>query len=251
MTVSIKNLAPQLGNSLFQIAAAYAYAKRHNLEFLCPTWAHANYFKHNFTFGYNNPVYTLSQVGFHYEELLFTESMRNKDIEINCFNGYFQSEKFFVDQEKEIRKVFSMGGDKVDDFCSIHIRRGDYLTQPQYHPALTLSYYEKAIEAMIDKGVDNFMIFSDDITWSTENVAPICQKYNKFCGISTLPYYDDFRLMTKATHSIIANSSFSWMAAWLANSDVISPTKSQWFGSAYRMYDMNDLLPERWCQIAY
>jgi hypothetical protein len=59
--------------------------------------------------------------------------------------------------------------------------------------------------------------------------------------------------MSSCRHNIIANSSFSWWAAYLNQNPakvVIAPNaKERWFGSALKHYNMNDLLPESWIQI--
>ena len=51
--------------------------------------------------------------------------------------------------------------------------------------------------------------------------------------------------MTQCSDFIIANSTFSWWGAWLANrGNVIAPKK--WFGSNNSHLDTKDLYPDDW-----
>ena len=56
----------------------------------------------------------------------------------------------------------------------------------------------------------------------------------------------DMCLMTKCEYHIIANSSFSWWGAWLANSKkTIAP--KLWFGSSPNMpKNWNDVYSDEW-----
>lgn len=177
-------------------------------------------------------------------------------------DGYWQSEKYF----KEIRDIL------VDEFqlcspldiqneqiiekirstnsVSMHIRRGDYITDKftaADHGALSLNYYHKAIDVMRNRvSMPLLFIFSDDIVWVKQNLTvDIPSIYVDINSAET--DYKDFYLMSLCQHHIIANSSFSWWAAWLStNSEkkVIAP--SQWYLSGQ---STQDLIPEEWIKI--
>jgi len=178
-------------------------------------------------------------------------------------SGYWQSEKYFLDIEEIIKREFTPKNlpDKYNMYLlkninkaesvSIHIRRGDYVSNPQtsaYHGLCSLEYYQKAIQ-IIRKMVKSpqVFIFSDDIAWAKKNLAidsPIFYvEHNR--GEKD---YEDLRLMSACKHNIIANSSFSWWGAWLnknKNKIVISPRK--WFGDP--SINTDDLIPPTWIRI--
>jgi hypothetical protein len=177
--------------------------------------------------------------------------------------GYWQSEKYFKDIEDIIRKDFTLKnplGDaaqkieneinKSQNPVSVHIRRGDYITDKTtnlYHGTCSPEYYEKAIE-IIKKGVDSasLFIFSDDIDWVKNNLSfNLPTIYVSQKGIAD---YEEMILMSYCKHNVIANSSFSWWGAWLNNHKdklVIAPRK--WFNAG----DANsaDLIPDNWIKI--
>jgi hypothetical protein len=243
--VSIK-LQGGLGNNLFQIACAYAYSLRHNKELILTnekfgiTHNGLDTYKDNILVevdftekcnlskfkGYNEPF-------FHYQEI--------PKIEDSIYlNGYYQSEKYFLDFEKEIRELFYFPAEirnvikeKYKEIlnkntCSIHVRRGDYLKFPDHHPVQSVNYYMKAIRTMPEDSL--FLIFSDDINWCKQNFPNI---ENKFMFIEGNKDYEDLLLMSLCKNNTICNSSFSWWGAWLnenENKIVVAPSK--WFGAA-------------------
>lgn len=167
--------------------------------------------------------------------------------------GYFQNEKYFLDSKDEITECFKFKIDIVDeastyindfnDSVSIHVRRGDYVSQPDHHPVQSVDYYYKALEIIGSKKV---FIFSDDIEWCRENIK--IQGFDlKFMDIKN-PYISMY-LMSRCENNIIANSSFSWWSSWLnqnPNKKVIGP--KLWFGKVMNK-ETSDILPKGWISI--
>lgn len=176
--------------------------------------------------------------------------------------GYWQTEKYFLcirdilQNELQLKKPLDPVN--LDLFqsiqnrnsVSIHIRHGDYLSNPdtnKTHGVLPLSYYQRAIELVSGK-VDNphFYVFSDDIPWARENLAKVKNIHFIDHNDSTHDYFD-FALMTACKFHIIANSSFSWWAAWLSvfpEKIIVAP--QQW----YQIHiDSRDLIPLEWIRL--
>jgi hypothetical protein len=179
--------------------------------------------------------------------------------------GYFQSYKYFIGYEEFIKHKFSFPVDKLDyiskellftinssNTIAIHIRRGDYVSDKitaEYHGSCSLDYYFESIKLLTSKNEDfTLVFFSDDSNWVKEQFenlpyAKIVVDHNK--GEDS---WKDMLLMSSCRHNIIANSSFSWWAAWLnVNPDkrVIAP--KEWF----KTKDLNTktLLPEEWMKL--
>jgi hypothetical protein len=179
--------------------------------------------------------------------------------------GYFQSYKYLENQEDLIRETFSFPVESLDDrnktllsklqseiAISVHIRRGDYVTNTktqQFHGNCSLEYYSKAILLLASK-IEKFTLvfFSDDSQWVKEQFETL--PYSKlFVDDNTEENsWVDMFLMSSCTHNIIANSSFSWWAAWLntqPNKIVIAPKK--WYANSER--NTNDLIPPQWIRL--
>lgn len=168
---------------------------------------------------------------------------------------YFQHEDYFKAAKDQVLKEFTLknplsqaGKDALDriksqnNSVSLHIRRGDYVQNPD-HQLVDLNYYYKAVEYIKSK-VENpvFCIFSDDINWVTENLHIDSSMY---ISNSNIPDYEELILMSECSHNIIANSTFSWWGAYLnknQNKIVVSPTKWTPF--------QKDIVPKEWIQIS-
>ena len=157
--------------------------------------------------------------------------------------GDFQSPKFFskvssevVQQIRESIALQAIPGELQDLFLTkvcvgVHVRRGDYLRNGGQNPqgVLDIDYYKRSARmiANLVPGL-TFLIFSDDPDWCQKNLK-LAEKQivvnENFSGPDGLGH---FRLMTQCKHFIIANSTFSWWAAWIGASQdsiVVAPRK--------------------------
>jgi Glycosyl transferase family 11 len=176
--------------------------------------------------------------------------------------GYWQSEKYFSDIKDVIIKEFTVKNrpDPINESfieeiagcesVSIHIRRGDYVSNPttnKFHGFLGLDYYQRAIKLMLEK-VDNphFFVFSDDPGWANKNIKTDASiTYIKHNNAKN---YEDMRLMSTCKHQIIANSSFSWWGAWLnKNPEKIVLAPEKWFNDS--SINTDDLILDSWIRI--
>lgn len=172
--------------------------------------------------------------------------------------GYFQTEKYFKEIRETLLSEFilkqkvSLQTQEIEqqiltskNSCSLHIRRGDYISDEKankVHGTCNLDYYQKAIEIINKKYFNTtFFIFSDDISWTQENL-----KVDKavFVDVKSIPH-EDLYLMSVCKNNITANSSFSWWGAWLNKNEhktVISP--KNWF-----VEKENEVACENWMQL--
>lgn len=227
-----------LGNQMFQYAAVFSLAKQLDADAYFPT-NNPNIFDiFDLTAKKGSPELLGSFSYYREPEFSYTPLPKQTPL---ALHGYFQSEKYFKQYEEDIRREFSFKNeiDYDPNAVSIHVRRGDYCNLSKIHPPCGMDYYEAAMDKLPS---NNYIVFSDDIEWCKQRFVG-----NKFTFSEHRSAEEDLFLMSKCRGNIIANSSFSWWAAWLSdNRDVIAPKK--WFGSE-APHDPKDLVPERWTQI--
>lgn len=158
--------------------------------------------------------------------------------------GYWQGQKYFKESAEEIRQELQpLEPYKMEDnSLSIHVRRTDYVGLQDTHPVQTLSYYESAIDLLNHTG--NIYIFSDDIEWCKQNF-----KFKNMHFIHNEDPLIDLWMMSACEKNIIANSTFSWWAAWLnnhPNKRVVCP--KNWFGPK-APYSDKDILDNDWIKL--
>jgi hypothetical protein len=171
--------------------------------------------------------------------------------------GYWQSERYFAGIADLVRRelTYSCVPDALNaqwlarigaaHAVCVHVRRGDYLLPAHFthHGLCSADYYRRAVRLMRERVTHpQFFIFSDDWAWCREHLADadmvIVDANQPEAG------QDELRLMAACRHHVIANSSLSWWAAWLAASAgqvVVAPTP--WF--THRP-ETPDLLPAGW-----
>jgi hypothetical protein len=167
-------------------------------------------------------------------------------------NGYLQTEKYFKHIKDDIKKQFSFKSEilepsksKFEEFfsgsevISLHIRRGDYIVNPN-HPVQSLDYYKNSLD-LLDK---NFpvLIVSDDPKWcNRQSIFDDDRFFVSDLGNTNV----DLCLMSLCNYHIIANSSFSWWGSWLANSKKTIAPKN-WFGGDCINHNTDDLYCSDW-----
>ena len=249
----------RLGNQMFQFAALKGIAKNRGYQFcLPPSQNKEEYRDHQllipFVLGVTSPLNiqfidpdrpVVQESGFTFDEELFNNCPDWVDI-----RGFFQTEKYFKHIRDNLLQDFKFKDEilepcheMMDSFdtppVSLHIRRTDYITNPN-HTAIDISYYDKALKKFDNREV---IVFSDDPEWCHNQSLFDDDRFLIAEGNSN---YVDMCLMTMCNGHITANSSFSWWGAWLSNSEkIIAP--SGWFkGSNNEHLDTKDVIPEDW-----
>ncbi len=181
---------------------------------------------------------------FHQYHLGFSKTIYEYSRNI-YLDGFFQSEKYFLDNETIIRddlkliKPLGVEAKKIleqihlhSQAVSVHVRRGDYVNDAntnQFHGTCSKDYYRDAVDhitSQIGKDI-NLYIFSDDIDWVRRNIR--FDYPTTYVSSIDIKDYEELYLMSQCDHHIIANSSFSWWGAWLdERSSKIIVAPKQW-----------------------
>jgi hypothetical protein len=264
MTVAFNYLGKlgQLGNQMFQFAATLGVARYTGVTYTIPNHdevivdALGNKLRIELfdcfdikpeNTGILKTDYVVAEKGFEFDSSVLSSS-REVDYTLH---GFFQTEKYFKHCARELREQFSFKNHIVeecndiieecfDNPIALHIRRGDFLINSGNHYNQSLDYYEKALSKFDSKR--QVVIFSDDPQWCVEQKL---FESDRFIVSSGNDPYVDLYLMTQCSDFIIANSTFSWWGAWLADKGrVIAPKK--WFGPNNSHLNTKDLYPEHW-----
>lgn len=245
-----------LGNQMFQIATTYAYAKRNNGDFKILSRK---------LYDDGRPLYWNSVLN-KCTKYLVNEIPENLEVwketsELTYCNipplkqngiyiqGYLQTPKYFLEPDviDDLKYMFSASQDVIEIISNkykyllknknrvvvVHARRTDYLRNQDiinFHGPLTNDYYIKAINE-ISKYVYNpiYLLVSDDSSFWPSLINEIDELENNYI-LNETSEITTLGLLQQFSYFIIANSTFSWWAAWLSNNPkkVIAPSK--WFG---------------------
>ena len=265
-----------LGNQLFQIFTAIAFALRENHEF---TFCYYKKIGNRETYWdsflcdlkkYTNTIIsqnvnTIKEIEFSYNEL-------PKLVSNNVYlNGYFQSHKYFQEYSKEIlekigfqnklnkmKTIFYTFIDNLNPTISIHFRIGDYINLPKHYHILKYEYYFKALTHLIYQLNNvhlNVLYFCQEEDVEKVNII-INQLKENLSNISFIqcPFHfkdwEQLLFMSCCNHNIIANSTFSWWGAYLnQNKNKIVCYPSLWFEEKNQHLDTKDLFLENWIKI--
>jgi hypothetical protein len=241
-----------LGNQLFQIFNTIAYSCRYNVSFYFPDEP-IKHGERKKTYWDTlllqtlkpfikaaTPSLTYNERQFHYQALPPPPPSPIK------FFGYFQSYKYFQDQQEEIYKFIHLRESQQsmrekthysNSLIAIHFRVGDYKNLPNHHPLMTLEYYTEALKQLL---LDNSEATQDKSSPSQHNILYFCEEAdqdyiqkqmilplkknplfeNKIgtfqCIDHKLEDWEQVLVMSLCQKHIIANSTFSWWGAYLS-----------------------------------
>lgn len=251
----------RLGNQMFQYAATLGIARKIGTRAVCNIGHDLCSIGKCFKLGsvddavvlfdglmtYREPMFSFNEDVFHFDPNLCID-----------LDGYFQTEKYFKHIREEILDNFTFleeiqeKGNEIfyslsiepNKTCSIHVRRGDYLILPTYHPSFGLEYYSKALNVLDPNEDLDVLVFSDDPKWCMDNFG---NKRGKSCiRYAHSDPFVDLYMMSKCCSHVIANSSFSWWGSWLSGKPTVAP--KTWFGPNGNQ-DWQDIYAEGWVKV--
>jgi hypothetical protein len=282
MTISVV-LMGGLGNQMFQYATAYALARRHDgrLSVDLSQYHGLNSYQQFELWRFSelglSPIqlplamvrrglYRLGlsshiKPSFGMDGLGYDERVINLPDGSNIM-GWFQSERYFLDASGDIKAKFDLdpflpqGGREamerlrqVGAVAAVHVRRGDYVGSSLFDIPM-VAYYRTAMDTLSHRRNCLFLLFSDDSEWC--KAQPLFQsEHIKFFVDLKLPCsvaLNEMAMMSICECQIIANSTFSWWAAWLnkhSNKIIIMP--KQWLSQLSA--DVCGLSVPGWVQI--
>ena len=232
-----------MANCIFRMAAVISLAIDNGDRYEFPRWIHARHFPNlsvAWRDSYRKDDYqrVVSERSLAYSPLSYVPNAR--------YSGYFQSEKYFRHNLKEIQRLFKLS-DRTVDACGVHVRRGDYLNVPHVLPVLPIEYYASAVDRAVRHwNVGRFVVYTDNATWARSHFLPRFRSYRMELSPQRGDIHD-FVGLTECRWLITANSTFSVMAGILADHGrCISPRG--WFNPNAGL-DSRDIVPEGWTRV--
>ena len=262
-----------LGNQLFMIFAMLGYTFENGVPFkICPLnignkrpYYWGNFLKNLRSFiTYDEHSVRILNLYKENDNLEYNKIESSID-KFRCY-GYFQSYKYFeghlenimrmtgIDKQKQW--VCNMYNGDTSKTVSLHVRIGDYVKVQEYHNILSINYYKRALCKVIEKRgeeeVNHVLIFGEQQNMK-ELLEIKTELETEYEGIefeiidSTLRDYNQMLIMSNCRDNIIANSSFSLMAAHInLNNDKIVVYPNEWFGPLNNDKKIEDMFREEW-----
>lgn len=176
--------------------------------------------------------------------------------------GYFQSQKYFPEIAPALAQALftaeTTEHDKAmlakypdDSFIAIHVRRGDYVSNPDataVHGITTRDYFEKALLKLRKGSSAPVLVFTDNPVEVEAELHGI-EGLIFDAGLSKMSDFGTLKLFSQSKALAISNSTFSWWGAWMLQqrspqAKVTYP--NPWFSADIEFYD---LIPSEWLSI--
>lgn len=263
------NIMGGLGNQLFQVAAGWAHARRTGSRFHLPhnkepdgRPMYLDSVLHRFRH-FCTPIRPMPS-WWEPAATVFSTPPQPPSVGLQM-RGYFQSPAYFAEYATEIRSLFQSSPsvqkeiehkyafllEQMDRVVVVHARRGDYcatVKSHEYHGPLPSAYYSKAMQQFPKDTL--FLLVSDEPLWWMQVIQEIPElQQSHFHILMESDEVLTFGLLQRFQKFILANSSFSWWAAWMADAPtVIAPAK--WFGPTGPS-EYKDLYCGHWKQLEF
>lgn len=234
----------RLGNQMFQIASVIGIAEANGYEYTFPEWVNYDALER---FGTKEDI----AIAKYFANPLPSQNEEHKTLPeyfVNwgwqglqhpdgySYSGHMQSSKYFNHCSGLIKYYFTMAEERNDvEYTAIHVRLGDYGSS--YHPICSREYYHKAMAELPGP----YMVFSEDWFKAREHLGPLPPGDHWWYDGNTI---DTFRVMKACKNHIIANSTYSWWAAYLAGGNVVAP--KEWFGPDAAHLETKDIYCDSW-----
>lgn len=258
MKKSIVNISCGLGNQIFQYAFGYAVSRSSDSKFIIYKYEaqpdHRPYQIEKYDIAYDgiiehdnrsfvDKLLLKCSRKIEDEEFTFNDNLLNQKNSSVFYLGYWQNWRYFDSYRDDLGCMFQYKEEYSDvcaeymndidnnmDAVSIHIRKGDY---DSINLAMDLQYYKDAISYLNSslKSV-RYYIFSDDKDFVRANMDWL----DEYVLVENVSDIEEFEIMRKCKHHIIANSTFSWWAAYLGidrNGIVVAPVVHHWTEDFY------------------
>jgi Glycosyl transferase family 11 len=232
----------RLGNQLFQIAGTLGVAHAERAKAHFPSWAYESYFLVPQDFFGDVPI-DATDLGRDY--LQDISLFANFETTVHEYLSF--SEHAHRNAAETLPQFAESGGVHR---TAIHIRRGDYLKTGNFFPTCPIHYFESCMDEVRQKFPDTqFLVFTDDPEWShghfdgLENIHIVSEQVAN----TVEREMSEFVVMTSCDSFIISNSTFSWWAAFLSQSDHVF-VPSRWYNEELSHLDATKFLPLQWHQ---
>lgn len=275
-----------LGNQLFQIYTAIAYAIKYNKPFFFLNnsqlgdgsngstirYTYWNTFLNALTPFLKNQTQIPELMLVYEKSFNYTEIPTNFDKNFGTLLvGYYQSYKYFHDYKDTISKLLKIPLKKLivknkvrmnfedEHVISIHFRFGDYKNYPNIYPLLNFEYYNKALLYIINtisevndnKNIAILYFCEDNSLLESQNIIKKLEanfpKFKFQRANTNLEDWEQMILMSLCKYNIIANSTFGWWGAYLnSNIGKIVCYPEKWFINK----DVPDLFLHEWIPIS-
>jgi len=297
-------LSGGLGNQLFQVFATISYSIQYKYRCIFPRekntpgvtvrptyWTNFLSSLSSFTTFQNNmisneEIYRMPRIShFQHHYIEIPSNNRQNDV---CLSGYFQSYKYFENYKSTIFSLLKIESQRqkvkneypeyfsLEDsnlhIISMHFRIGDYMHLQTHHNILLKTYYENALQHILNTDKNTRRNVSPDTSPVADGDSILKYKvivfyeekdYKKVSSIITylqsiFPniefvyihiWIEDWKqllLMSNCDSNIIANSTFSWWGAYFNSSVKYVCYPERWFGPSLSTNYMGDMFPSTW-----